>query len=225
MIRWRAVGTELKNAWPATLVLGGLFIAATVAWLFSATGPDAVRYAGTILQIFGLGTVAVGLSQTRQLFGRPSIPARVKSWFGRLRAALRRPEPITVQASSGELFLHGESPRIIIGPAPNATVEQRVAVLEQNLARLRDEVDQHAQTMRQEIRQIEEKLAAEDQGLRSAVEANAKKIEESAIGGLHLEVVGICWLFFGIVGTSIPGEVALGIADLASIVGRLFHRG
>jgi hypothetical protein len=29
-----------------------------------------------------------------------------------------------------------------------------------------------------------------------------------AIGGLHLEMVGLVWLFLGIVGTSIPDGIA-----------------
>ncbi len=35
-----------------------------------------------------------------------------------------------------------------------------------------------------------------------------KKIEEFAVGGLHLEFVGVLWLLLGTLGTSVPDETA-----------------
>jgi len=49
-------------------------------------------------------------------------------------------------------------------------------------------------------REREERGAGDDR--------TTRQIEEVAIGGLHLEVVGLVWLILGVLGTSIPDEAA-----------------
>jgi len=43
----------------------------------------------------------------------------------------------------------------------------------------------------------------------------ARKIEEVAIGGLHLEVVGLIWLLVGVTAASIPDVIAAWLSQLA----------
>jgi hypothetical protein len=49
------------------------------------------------------------------------------------------------------------------------------------------------------------------------------RLEELAVGGLHLEWVGLSWLVLGVLGTSIPDEIAklLHVVDVASHLLRL----
>lgn len=207
-IRWRTLLALLKDAWPTGLALGGVALSFFVSWLFSVTLSAAVRHAGTMLQVLGLATVAIGLSEMRRLFGRPSLRRRVAAWFRRVIATFRTPEPITLQASgSFSAAWFGEA-RVVRGVPPGAPLEDRVAVLEDNLGRLRDELDAKEEKIRREMATVREGLEHESQERRVENQRMAQTVEEVAVGGLHLEFVGLIWLVLGVLGTSIPDEIA-----------------
>jgi len=70
--------------WLAMSCVGAVL---ALSWLVSSTSTDAVRYAGTMLQVLGLSTVAYGLRQMRRMFDRPTYRAVVLSWFCQLGLA------------------------------------------------------------------------------------------------------------------------------------------
>jgi hypothetical protein len=55
---------------------------------------------------------------------------------------------------------------------------------------------------------VRDDVQRETQERQAAEQRTFRQIEEVAIGGLHLEIVGLVWLFFGVLGTSIPDEIA-----------------
>lgn len=77
---WRPLKSAIRDAWPVGLLVAGAVLASLIAWLVSTTLSDAVRYAGMMLQIGGLATVAFGLGQTRRMFNLPSVHALLLSW-------------------------------------------------------------------------------------------------------------------------------------------------
>lgn len=168
-----------------------------------------VRYAGTILQVLELLTVADGLRRTRRQFRLPALRARVNDWFRRLVAAFRQPTPISGKAfvSSGGAHMTGEA-RVRLSVGPGASVDQRLDVLAENVNRLEQELDAKIGELRRKIGEVEESLSRESRERSAGDESTARKIEELAVGGLHLEVVGLLWLMLGVLGTSIPGETA-----------------
>src|SRR3989304_5155408 len=97
----RGLITAGRDAWPAWLALAGLAFAIVVGWRLSPNASAGVRYAGTMLPVLGLATVAIGLSQVRRVFGRPSLQQKILAWFRQVAAAFRRPKPITVEAKAG----------------------------------------------------------------------------------------------------------------------------
>jgi len=211
-IRWRTLTAVLRDAWYMWLCIGVLLFAFIVGFtahrLLSVTLTDAVRYSGTVLQILGLSTVALGLRQMRRMFDRPSVGAAILRWLRRFAAAFTGPKSISAQASLvGVATMTGEL-RVIRGVGPGATLDQRVSILEENLKLLRDELDTRLQGVRQELGTVKESIERERQERRVADEKTARKIEEVAIGGLHLEVVGLIWLFLGVMAASIPDVIA-----------------
>jgi bifunctional DNA-binding transcriptional regulator/antitoxin component of YhaV-PrlF toxin-antitoxin module len=207
-IRWRILIAGLKEAWPTWLWLAGILVAFAVGRLWSTRLSDVVRYAGAMLQVLGLATVAWGLSEMRRLFHRPSLRARIFGWFRRLAAAFRAPKLISGQASvAGRATVSAEA-RVVLGVRPGAPLEERVKVLEENLNRLRDEQDTKVQEIRRELSTVREDMQRESQERQAADEKTVRQIEEVAIGGLHLEIVGLFWLFLGVLCTSIPNEIA-----------------
>ena len=207
--RWRALGVVLGEAWPAWIALGGIGSAGLIGWATSTGVSASIRYASTILQILGLLTVALGLHHMRELFGRPTVTRRAMNWFGRLARVFRPPEPITLQASvSGVAAVTGEA-RVRRSAGAGASVEQRLEVLEGNLNQLQDELDTKIGDVRSKIGQLEESLRRERDERRTADDRTSRQIEEVAIGGLHLEIVGLLWLTLGVLGASVPDEVAM----------------
>lgn len=202
------MAAALKEAWPTWLALAGILVALAVGRLFSTRLSDVVRYAGAMLQIFGLATVAIGLSEMRRLFNRPSLGARIFGWFGRFAAAFKAPKLISVGAfGAGGATVSGEA-RVVLALGPGASLEERVKVLEENLNRLREELDAKLQEIRRELSTVREGMQRESHERQAADEKRDRQIEEVAIGGLHLEMVGLVWLFLGVLGTSIPDKIA-----------------
>jgi hypothetical protein len=98
--------------------------------------------------------------------------------------------------------------RVIRGVGPGATLDERVSTLEKNLTLLRDELDTKLQGLRRELGTVKESIEHESQERRAADEKTGRKIEEVAIGGLHLEWVGLFWLYLGVIAGSIPDVIA-----------------
>jgi hypothetical protein len=169
----------------------------------------AVCYAGTLLQILGLATVATGLSHVRRLFGRPSLGQKTVAWLRQLAAAFHRPKPITARlnATLDDMTLAAEV-RAPLSAGPQSPLERRVAILEENLDRLRNEVDAKEARLRRDLSAIKDSLGHEQQAREAENRQITAKMKELAVGGLHLEFVGLTWLFLGVTGASIPDEIA-----------------
>jgi hypothetical protein len=183
MVRWRAFVAVASDARPMWIFLAGVGFAGLVGWWCSANLSAAVRYAGTGLQILGLLAVANGLRETRKLFGAPTVMSRVWAWFRRLRQVFRRPEPITGQGSMGGISLVEGRARSRRGSGPDATVEQRIEVLEANLRSLEQEFDQTTKDLSDKSGQLEKELARERDDRTAADGRTWRQIEEVAIGG------------------------------------------
>ena len=70
---------ELSHFWLSLVVLLPL-----ISYAFLPTLEETrLRIAGLVLQLCGIGTVARGISQTRQLFGHPSIVESSLQWLRR----------------------------------------------------------------------------------------------------------------------------------------------
>ena len=70
---------EMKYLW---LALGVNFVALAIA-LRPHTSEPVIRLTGLGLQILGIGTVAWGISETRALFGHPSLVGKWRKWLAR----------------------------------------------------------------------------------------------------------------------------------------------
>ena len=61
---------------------------------------------------------------------------------------------------------------------------------------------------KQELAALEAHIAKEADERQAADQAIRNALGRVAVGGLHLGMVGLTWLVFGIVGTSVPDEIA-----------------
>jgi hypothetical protein len=106
-----------------------------------------------------------------------------------------------VTTDGGEVRLHISAP---VG----ASLERCIEILEENLNRLREELDHRAQRFQDKLTFVERQILEEGDQRQAADKAISLQIEEVAVGGLHLEIVGLWWLILGVVGTSIPNQLA-----------------
>ena len=161
-------------------------------------GPAAVRTwfstLGWPCKLAGLGLVAAGIHETRKRFGRPSIWESFRKWLADLKNAVLLP-PITA-SGSGTASVTGTGSAMWTGFAPTVITDQEerlraleVAVddLQKRLAKLISVSDQTAKDLRAA-------LADEATARQQSEKETRLLIQEQAVGGLHLEMMGLVWL-------------------------------
>ena len=87
-------------------------------------------------------------------------------------------------------------------------MDPRVALLEENLKRLRNELDAKEKKLMGNLNTVRGVLEEEPRSRETEARRLSNQLEEFAVGGLHLEIIGLVWLFLGVLGTRIPDEIA-----------------
>ncbi|WP_026840532.1 hypothetical protein [Citrifermentans bremense] len=92
MIKWARLGQVItKDAWPVWLLLGGLVGAWDVAFMAASSPEEHILYAGTSLQLLGLGTVANGILELCKKFEVVTLKDSIHRWWERLKAVFEQP--------------------------------------------------------------------------------------------------------------------------------------
>ncbi len=192
-------------------------MSAAIGYLTATSLGDGVRYAGTMLQLLGLLAVAYGLHQMRRRFGRPTLVAIIRDWVARLARAFRRPEPVTLRGSAiASAATVSAELRVRRGVPPGASIEQRVAALQENFDLLQSELDSKLLEVKKRLAELDQSVRQEERERSIGDSKTLKQLEEVAVGGLKLEAVGVIWLALGVLGTSIPVELAAMLTRLLS---------
>jgi hypothetical protein len=191
------------KAWPFWLTLGGLGTAALLA-LVGATQANRALLAGAWLQILGLGTVAWGLRDVRRMFRRPTLTTRVREWFRQLHRLLGKPEPIVIRPEPGHLTISVGTPSVSVGLGPNPSLKQRLDFLMGEVDALRARQARELAEVTDRFSRLDAGMATEGADRIGEYSALKQTVEEFAVGGLHLEIVGLVWLGFGVVLGTLP---------------------
>jgi hypothetical protein len=154
--------------WWVWLTIGGVVGILIIGCRLSFTGEASLRITGLMFQLLGLGTVAEGLKETRELFGHPGIFAALIRWR---RDAPRFTPKLSTSVSNSATS--GSSTRMVIAPA---SIEERLTSIESQLADYR-----HLGS---------EALTSEGHTREAADQEIQRKLEEFAAGGLHIETIG-----------------------------------
>jgi hypothetical protein len=212
---WLFVRPWLLWACVATLALAVSFVWACL-W---ADAESRSRWAGTVLQLFGFVTTAIGIVQTRRQFGHRGIFESLIAWYGR-----RPKRSITIETGSGAFNIKGGSPIMAVGvgaAAPESSVEQRVARLEECVRLIERRANQIDQRASEEIA-AREQGDADERHAREAADANlGTRLELSATGGLQLSALGLFWLMLGTGLAGFPPEIAAFVAPKGATAGHL----
>ncbi len=197
----------LRDTLPVVYALGGATLAYALSAILVSDPESAIRLAGTVLQVFGLATVALGITKVRELFGQPSLAQSIVAWVRLLTSAFVRPKPIVVNLEAAVSVSSAASARLTVGVPEGAALHKRITALEKNLVSFRTEYDNKVLDLERSIassRSASEKAVGDTRKEIAAVDA---KMAELAIGGVRLELVGLVWLLLGVIATGLPTEL------------------
>jgi hypothetical protein len=161
-----------------------------------------------MLQVFGFFLVAWGIRQLRQSFGRPSLIKIVAQWLQLLLSAFRRPKAQTISLSGIAAGISFGNARFVVKAGKESSLERRIEVLEQNLYNLRGEFQQKANKLETKLTEATNALENEKSQRSTEIKDVTLKIEEIAVGGLQLEIVGWFWLVLGTIGSNLAEEIS-----------------
>jgi hypothetical protein len=165
---------------------------------------DRLRWSGMLFQFAGLAMVVVGLNLSRQVFGQSSIWKAIVAWFGRARYMMVPPKAVTATTHLSGTASVGLSAAGALSVSKGASIEDRVARLEDDLKRLNGKLAETKQDVRNLRSETNEKIDKERSERYSDDQKISKRLETAAIGGIHLELAGVAYLVVGITLTSVP---------------------
>lgn len=206
-IQWRVLLSATRDAWPFWLTLCGLIFAFVLGGQFSDKTSTTIRYAGTVLQVLGVATVAMGLSLLRKRFGLRPISENIFEFLKQILEAFITPKPISLEVADAYHLHDVVIPKLYEAVASDASLEERVLQLEKNFVLICKELETTDQKLRKELGVVRSEIERENNERKAQNKQIMGTIKEVAIGGIHLEIVGVLWLVFAAFCSSIPDEI------------------
>ena len=194
---------EARYAWLSTAVI----CVALIISLRPHTTEPVIRLTGLLLQLFGIGSVIWGISETRALFGHPSFSSKAKAWLSRFPLLRRK---VVLAADSGtHLIVGGKATAYMThGAGTNPTIEARLDALEKNVTSIHERISQTQKEMDKEFHEITDAVKREEQSRQAEDNAIRVKLEVTGTGGVHISAIGASWLFVGIILSTAATEIA-----------------
>jgi hypothetical protein len=165
------------------------------------------RGIGLFLELLGIGTVIFGLNNSLNLFESSPILGNIIEKFKRFPKF--KISHLTLSASpcvSIESLLGTMSVRV--SPPSNATIEDRVVFLEEEMKRALSQIQENKTNSDKELKKLLDALNAE----RSEQESRHKQVQQSlkefAVGDVYIELMGIAWLITGAISATASTEWA-----------------
>jgi len=168
--------------------------------------PDAgARYAGCILGVLGLGTVAWNVSEKlsalRETNVRGYLRASLMKWWGacplRRRKLIAHVNSVTMTSEVG-------NPTVSIGLPDSAGLAEKVDHLFRELEIARRERADLRNMLRDSKAELSRRIEALDSQASASVENLDAKVRNLAVGGVAWELVGLVWLLVGTVLATVP---------------------
>ena len=194
--RWPAdLGSWLRTGWIGWLALITPLLVFLLLLLTFTCWEPRIRLTGMLLELAGLLTVALGLRETRKLFRRQGLFAYVRNYLAAVPLPWKaRPNPVVVLAGSIMAGNATLSAHATVSPAPGTPIEDRVARLEKETERLSVESFQIRESIKDAGREQRQAIEAEAEQRKVGDQKTGKQLEEAVAGGLHLEMIGVCWI-------------------------------
>jgi hypothetical protein len=165
-----------------------------------------VRIVGMLLQLAGIGTVALGVRATRRMFNKPSYAELLRTWLAAF-PKWRRDAVIAVRGVAAGTSAGKARATVWTTPRPSDSVERQLEIITSNVATLRGDVNRIEGELDRVTADHNAALSDEASQRAKADVALDEKLASAQTGGLHISVVGLVWLALGVIFTSIPSEI------------------
>ena len=176
---------------------------------FTESTSNAIKFFGLVLQLCGLLTIAYGIRETRKVFGKPSYSKITLNWFSQFISTFK---PVKTEHCSVDMTLPGlkiEASGYGVEVAEkNASPERKIEILEKNLATAMNRITTLHQNTTSKISDVNKNISNIHSQLSTRQEEINKLLEESLVGGINIEAMGLAWLTFGIIAATFPDELA-----------------
>jgi hypothetical protein len=188
-------------------VSSAIVVVAGIVALRPGTSEPVIRWTGLILQLLGIGTVIIGIEQTRRLFDHPTLLNMVAEW---LKQFPRYRQSVVISVGAGAIAAATAKARgyVTSSPPPKANIDERVASLESNIGHLNKRIDDVYTELDSSIREQTAVLDKEHQDRVAQDSRIASKLETLGTGGLHISAVGALWLVIGVILGTASTEIA-----------------
>lgn len=173
------------------------------------TSSDWWQLSGGMLEVLGLFTVALGISDARAKFtNRPSLLQKIRNFLVRVAVKLKLRKPKTVYASGTATATASGSARGRVGFGFQGSLDERVKRLQEIAQRHENMIsdlqghleDEKAERKRGD-EQVADRLSASERRLE-------ERISEAAAGALTLETWGVALFVLGVACTTYGGLVS-----------------
>ena len=166
-----------------------------------------VRFGGFLLQLAGVTTVAIGLHDTRVLFGHPPLGEHFKAWLGAFPPWRRRhvlgvgTMTMGLGTASGRLYVWSPVDRAWPLDRQLTAVIANTERLQESIRTLDRRLDEQGSTHR-ELLENEERSRQEGDATLSS------KLEVAHTGGIYISGLGLFWLVLGLLLATFSGELS-----------------
>ena len=199
---WRWLATA-RHTW---LCLGVITVAFIVC-LRPGTPEHVIRITGLLLQLLGIGTVIWGISETRALFGHPTIAQKIKAWVQSF--PIRRNVVVNLSGNASLCTFSARGrPHVTQSAGENPTIESRIEALEKNIGLIHERISQSQIETDREFAEFLTRVKNEEHLRQSEDSAIRKKLETAGTGGVHISAIGAVWLFAGVILSTAGVEIA-----------------
>lgn len=218
---WKRLISTLKRRWNS-LCQGCkegkyIFLAVFVAGLLllpcllADETSQSIRWWGTLLQAFGIAAVIYGLEKTSKLFGMSGFLGSFISILRHFRNVIwPTKQNHLIIAGTGHIKLSGSAVTAhgIVSFPEDSSIELRIEFLEKIQLELQARMSELDKKLAEQDSSLREEIKSTASELREADQDTHNKLEEAIVGGIHIEAVGVVYIFFGMIFVSIPKEFA-----------------
>ena len=196
----------LLRGHPVIVLLGLILIAALVHFVSSCIEWE-IRFFGMLLQLLGVVTVAIGLSDTRNTFNeRPTVWGNIKQfWAGRPTYG---PRNVVMAAATLSMHVSLNPARARVSSGPNTQLTDRVKLLEQQYASLFDEVGTLSAEAKQKMEELTKAVEAECDNREQGDKTIREQIKNAVAEGIPLQLFGAVLFALGIIAGTASPEIA-----------------
>ena len=164
-----------------------------------------VRYSGLALELLGVATVAINLRGKRVLFSKPNFLVLLKNLLN--ERTKWKPVIRSVSASFNSSYSIFASKVNVLYASSTNTIEDRLLTAEKNISILHDDMLAFETDIYKKQVDVVKIMQVQQQVHDSAVQEIKTLMEDMAAKNISFEALGVYWLFWGLILSSIPNEI------------------